>query len=394
MEDTITAVGFFGILLGLAASLAAFLNPTRMRVVVFVLVYLLHIGASIFYYDLVKNGGGDAALYYYDPTDIYGEGFGFNTAFIVYVVQLPKSLFGGTYLDYFLLFQAVGFLGLVALMRTFEEIYAEAGVPQPIVTYALLFLPSLHYWTSAIGKDSLFFFAVCLALWASMRYKRRLVALALGLALMLAIRPHIAAIAVAAFAGTVIVDRQTRLSIKLPLFILALVGTAASVASVWNAFQVDLTNVDTYTDVLASREAIATSESAGNTAVTGSFPIRLLSLLFRPFFVDANGAIGLIVSTENALFALILGYLLLHFRSTVQMFRTVAFARYALVSSAVITVALAVGYYNVGLGIRQKATMVLPGILVAFVALQAIRGARARVVRIEEAPRQLHPSFG
>jgi hypothetical protein len=128
---SVTFVGFFGLLMGLLGALFAFAQPTRARITVFVFCYLMHVAAAVFYHELVKSGGGDAAFYYYDPGRIFDNGFGPNTAFIIYLVQFPKTLFGGTFLDYFLVFQAVGFWGLVFLMRTLEEVYSEAEVDQP-----------------------------------------------------------------------------------------------------------------------------------------------------------------------------------------------------------------------------------------------------------------------
>jgi hypothetical protein len=300
------------------------IRPTRIRVTVFCLAYLAHAAAALFYYNLVKNGVADSALYYYDPLRTYEEGFGFNTAFIIYLVQLPKSLFGGTYLDYFFVFQAAGFLGLCLLMRTIEEIYAEVDTPQPVYTYLLLFMPSLHYWTSAIGKDSLFFLGICLSIWAAMQYKQRLIALSGGLLLMLAVRPHIAVIAAGAFAMAVMVDRRTRLIIKLPLFLLSIAGAAFAVVSVWSTFRIDLTNVDALSEMMAGREAFAGSEDAGRTAVNAGYPIRLLSLLFRPFFFDGGGALGLIVSFENLLFLVIVVLIVFHLRTMTRLARNVA----------------------------------------------------------------------
>ncbi|MDQ3482932.1 MAG: hypothetical protein M3448_05950 [Pseudomonadota bacterium] len=382
-----TEVGVFGLLLGLVAGFKAFVHPTRVRIVVFVLAYLLHIAATLLYFELVKNGGSDAALYYYDPLEMYKyQGFKLNTVFVVYVVQIPKSIFGGTYLDYFLVFQAIGFWGLAALMRTFEEIYQEIDVTQPVFTYTLFFLPSLHYWTSAIGKDSLFFFGICITLWAAMRYRKRLIPLSIGMLLMFAIRPHIAVAAGAAFALAVLIDRNTRGPVKAIIAAISLAGAAFAIATVWSTFGVDLTNVDTYTDMLAGQKAMATADFAGRSAVTGSYPIRLLSLLFRPLFFDASGALGLIVSVENVLLLLILLLMAIHPRATLALVRTVPFVRYALISSSVILLTLAISYFNVGLGIRQKATMILPGILVAFVALQALIKARRTAALPEQLP--------
>jgi small neutral amino acid transporter SnatA (MarC family) len=99
-------------------------------------------------------------------------------------------------------------------------------------------------------------------------------------------------------------------------------------------------------------------------------------LLFRPFFFEGGGVLHLVVSLENLIFLILLAIIIVHLRSATALTRRVPFVRYAVVSSVVITIVLALGYYNVGLGIRQKATMITPGVLVAFVALQALRQAR------------------
>jgi hypothetical protein len=243
----------------------------------------------------------------------------------------------------------------------------------------LLFIPGLHYWSSAVGKDSLFFFGVVLSLWAALNIKGRLVWMGFAMLLMLLIRPHIALVALAALAVTVIGDRGTTVPVRILLALAALAGTAFSIASVWSTFQIDLTNADTVSEALAGRgrEALAESDAGGNTSVNVGYPLRVLSLLFRPFFVDANGALGLVVSLENLLLVPIVFQLMLHGKTLLKLARNVPFVRYAVVSSVVTLLVLSIGYYNVGLGIRQKATMILPGLLIAFVALRAVLALRA-----------------
>lgn len=368
-----SSVGVFGLLFGLLASMFAFVQPTRLRITMFASSYLLHVAAAVAYYKIVESGGGDARFYYEDPGRFYDSGFGFNTSFIIYIVQTPKYWFGGSFLDYSLVFQSVGFWGIAFLMRIFEEAYHEAGVEQPVYVYLILFLPSLHYWTSAVGKDGLFFLAISAALWASMHFRRRIVVLAFALLIMMVIRSHIALLAIGAFALTVLIDRRTSIAVRLLLFVLGLAAAALAVRSVWTTFRLDITNVDTISGILAGPDQAAfESGEAGNTAVNATYPIRLLSLLFRPFFLDAPNALGFVVSLENLLQLVITGMLIFRLKTVRAVVKAVPFARYALVSSAGITLALAIGYYNVGLGIRQEATMILPGILVLFVAVRAV----------------------
>ncbi len=375
-----TLFGIFSIALGLMMAPFAFAHATRQRIVVFLLAYFLHVVMSIFYYSLVLSGGGDSLIYYDDWMRVYGTGFTFGTVFVVYLTQGIKSVVGGTFLDYFLLFQAFGFVGLVALMRSFEEIFESLGVDQPKYTFFLLFIPGIHYWSAALGKDSLFFAAAGLSLWASIRLKQRLPAMLFAVLLMGLIRPHISAIVLAALAITVITDRQTNIVLRVLFFGAAALGVVYSLASISATYQVNLANPDAIGDQLAGREAIVQGEkgdSAGNSVVDVIYPLRILSLLFRPLFFDANGLLPLIVSFENVAVLLIVGTLAWHWRTTWRLMKAVPFVRFALLSATGTLLALALTYYNIGLGIRQKSTMILPGILVGFVALRAVLAIRA-----------------
>jgi hypothetical protein len=175
---------------------------------------------------------------------------------------------------------------------------------------------------------------------------------------------------------TVVGDRGTSGPVRFFLFIGAVIGTVFSISTVWNTFEIDLTRVDAISDHLAGREALVQTEAAGRTAVDAIYPLRVLSLLFRPFFFDASGALGLVVSLENAALVPVFGALVLKRKMAWALIKGVPFARYAFVSALGVLLVLSLGYYNVGLGIRQKATMILPGILVFFVALVAALKAR------------------
>ena len=390
----ITGVGIFGLLLGLLSVFFATRLRTRLRIGVFLALYVTHVLAAVAYYQLVQTSVADTYLYYFDPYGIYNqEGFGSNTILIIALVQFPKSYFGGSYLDYFLVFQAVGFFGLAALMRVFEEVYQEMEVDQPFYTYLILFMPSIHYWTSAIGKDSLFFFGLCITFWAAMNHKRRFIVFGAGLLLMLAIRPHIAIVAGAAFTLAVLIDKNTRMLIKVPLFAAGLAVTAYAAISLRSTFGIDVTNVDVFSDVLAGRDALLTTEDAGRSVVSGSFFFLLISLLFRPFFFDAPGAFGFVASVENLGVLAFIVTLFAFGRTVLTLFRRVPFVRYTLVATVVITFVLTLGYYNVGLGIRQKATMILPGLMVLFVTTLAYRRAQ-RIAEVQPPIVVGHPSLG
>jgi hypothetical protein len=379
-----TAVGFVGLLLGLLAWQVAFVNRTRTRVGVFLLAFVFHAAAAFVYHEWVQTNTADTILYYFDPYSFYGEGIGLGTQFVVYLVQFLKETIGGTYLDYFLLFQAAGFWGIAFLMRTLEEVYLELGVEQPRLSYLILFLPGIHFWTSAIGKDAWLFLGCSLAVWSAMRLGRRFIPFGIAIVIMILFRAHIALLALTALAVAVLFERRVGTFAKIALLVSALAGAVFVLGTVESTFNVDIRSAESVGDFLQKQSEV-TSQIEGGTAVVGaSYPVRLLSLLFRPFFFDAGGAFGLISSFENAFILFMAVTIFRYFSEARALARRVFFLRFAAVFGVVLALLLALVYYNVGLGLRQK-MMFMPSLLVFFAALIGVRQARLRPVALSYA---------
>jgi hypothetical protein len=377
-----TLLGIIGILLGLLALPFAFVDRSRLRIGVFGLAFVAHIASGIVYYQYIQTNASDASLYYFDPYRAYGEGFGVSTVFVIYVVQWMRAIVGGTLLDYFMLFQAIGFFGVVMLMRILEETFRSLDLPQPGWSYLLLFLPGLHFWTSAIGKDAPMFTACCLAIWAVMQVRRRYVVLVAAILLMIMIRPHIGLIGVVAAGWAVFADRKMHPTLRGFLVVASIGALVFAVASMRTALQVDVTDADSVSNFLERRDNFRTTgDDVGTTGTNVSLPLRVLSLLFRPMFIDATGVFGLIASVENLCLLLIILLTAFRLRTLYAALKAEPFLRFAVVSSVGMLLVLSIDYYNVGLGLRQK-TMFVPGFLVAFVAVMAVGSARKRAQQL------------
>lgn len=375
-----TPLGLFGILISIAGFRFARAGASRARFALFALLLLEHIGASIAAYLYAQEFGSDAQLYYYDTWQVYGNDSGISTLFIINLVQFIKSYFGGSFFDYFLLFQAIGFWGILFIMRAFDDIHEELGQPIFKYLYLILFLPGLHYWTSSIGKDAMMFFAVALCMWAALRLQSRYLPFGAGVAIAVVVRPHIALLLLISLALTVLFARKTSLLMRAALTAVVLAGVASVAGLVEGlVYGLNFSSADSMSEVLESKSQV-TEESGGDMSIMGaSFPVKLFSLLFRPFFVDANGAFGYVASLENA--TLLVLFLILLFRSgtALSMARSTMFARFAFFFFCLVTLLLALFNYNVGLGLRQK-MMAMPALLVFFAALLAVRASQKGVV--------------
>jgi len=376
----VTAFGLLGILISLMGFRFARVNESRSRLVLFVLLLLAHIGASIAYYLYAQEFGGDVTLYYYDQFGIYGSGTGLSTVFVIYFVQFLKSYVGGSMLDYFLLFQAMGFWGILFVLRTFDGIHGELGQPTFNRVYLLLFLPGLHFWTSAIGKDAPVFLGVAMCTWAAFRLQSRYLIFGAGVAITLLFRPHISLIALVALALTVLLGRNTRLLTRAALLAVTVAGILSVAGLVSTSLNgLNLSNTDAVSEFIETKSAVS-EESGGDVSImNASFPVKLLSLLFRPFFIDATGLLGYIASLENVVLLFVILTVVWRIGTAVQVARGAMFARFAVIFFLMLTLLLALVNYNVGLGLRQK-MMMMPCLLAFFAAILAVRTARRQMV--------------
>lgn len=375
-----TLFGLFGILISIAGFRFARATDSKARFVLFVLLLLVHLGASIAGYLYAQSHASDAGLYYHDILGIYGRQSGVSTYFMVNLTQFLKSYFGGTMFDYFLLFQAAGFWGILFIMRSFDDIHRELDQPTFKYIYFILFLPGLHFWTSGLGKDGLMFLAVALCIWASFRLQSRYLAFGAGVAIALLVRPHIALVALIAFALTLLVGRGTSLLTRAALLAIVLGGIGSAAGLVEGLVGgLNFSSADSMSEFLETRSQVS-EESGADLNITGaSFPVRLLSLLFQPFFFDANGLFGYVASAENLVLLGVFVTLVRRFGTALSVARATVFARFACFFFMMMIVVLSLFHYNVGLGLRQK-MMIMPALLVFLAATLAVRTARKGTV--------------
>ena len=370
-------VGLLGLLTSVVAAFFAFPDRQRGRYVLSFGILILHLMATVtsFIYDLSHDA--DAKGYYFDPYGLSAKPFSFGTVFLVKSVQGMRATIGGSYFEYFLLFQSIGFIGIVLLSRIISDIRLNTNLPDTKWAILVLFLPSMHFWTSAIGKDAPLFLATSMTAWAILRFSSRWFWFALSLLIMTTLRMHIAFVAVISLMLSLFLDKRYDLGPRLLFFAIALISSGFIIRTMGSKFGFSASNPNSVVDFISSVRNSHDFLSGSNTSVSGGFVVRLFSLLFRPFFIDSPNAFGLISSMENVFF-LVSSYLVLtNIRSFVKWFQRYMSSKYFICFTIVLTVLLAMVYYNVGLGLRQR-VMVYPTLLPIFVIAWAIWGTGRR----------------
>ena len=392
-----TFVGVLGILLSLLAVRWLAVEPSNRKIGFFALIATFHLATTFVYFQYVQSNDADTKLYYFDPYGFYYNQISLGTMFVVHSVQWMKTVVGGTYLDYFLLFQVFGVWGIVLLVRTLEELTIILDHPWPPLFTILILMPGMYFWTSAIGKDAPLFFACSLAVWSTLSISRRWIWFGLAIAVMLPFRPHMALIGIGSLGLALLAGRGVSLALRVALGGLTLIVGVFLFGTVQSAMQVDISSIGSVASYLEQQSTTAANSTDSNTALAAaSYPLKLLSLLYRPFFFDAGGVFGLIASVQNVFMLFATFMLMRNLRVWGAMFRDSLPIRFATIFLGTVILLLSFMYYNVGLGLRQR-EMFTPALYLIFAALYLVAlkrrvGRDHSAIRIMPLPARLDPA--
>lgn len=122
-------------------------------------IFLYHtIFCIIFYYYTFFYLSDSSTYYLYNLYDFncnfVEEKFGYSNT-MYFVNLLVKS--GLNYFNIFIFFNLIGSIGILFTFLTLKKINSLNQNKINFIIYLLIFLPSLHFWSSGIGKDTIVF---------------------------------------------------------------------------------------------------------------------------------------------------------------------------------------------------------------------------------------------
>jgi hypothetical protein len=296
---------------------------------------------------------------------------------LLYVPHVPSNMVGG-----FFIFATVAFLGQLLLYAAFRRSVPSARLGWYAV--GVLLLPSMVFWPSSIGKESLMILFIGIAAYGSARllaeYRVRWVIVAgAGMAGAAEIRVHIAALLAASITAAMLLGKAPKVRVapvrKLGFAAVAAAGLIVAVSTASLQFGIDLSSASSEVDPFISELQRRTQQ--GGSAVGGEairsladVPAGVMRVMFRPLPNEAASAQGWASALESVALLLILVLLLPAMVRHVGRLRSYPY----LLFSLVFTVGFIVGFstiFNLGILARQR-TQMLP----FFVALLVGLGGR------------------
>lgn len=273
------------------------------------LLYGWHTIFCCLYLWYVLTFGGDAIGYYYAAgQDNWSFGFGTQA-----IVSLTKFLVGGLGLSIvggFFVFNIFGTIGLLAFDACLRNCTKNRSKFSQRLATLVVFLPSVSFWSSGIGKDSLAFMATGLALWAATCLKDRFILMFFSIAVMLIVRPHIAGIMLIALAASWVVEQQASAVKRIVVS-----GLFFTIGIVLIPFALDysglgdVSSLSGVNDYFEHRQGYNQAGGGGIDISSMSLPMQLFTYMFRPMLFEVGNISEFAAALDNLiiLFVVIFG---------------------------------------------------------------------------------------
>jgi len=294
--DVFTAMGIWILGALILLKLATQIGTRQSRVM---LIYALHTLMCYAFTVFTLPGGVDSATYYQHA--VSGPlNWELGTGAVPILGLLPARVFGVSYFGMNLLFAIAGCVGIVLMDQVLRLLAARKSRLVRQLSGVIAFLPSIHFWTASISKDSVMMLATGCLLWYAQAPGKRLPLLGLAILCAVIVRPHIAMMILAGLLLASIVTGNMKLGTKIAVTGIAGGITMALLPFVLTKFGVGagLGDISTFIEDRQAQDHLGGSSIALSEM---SPPMRLFSFLMRPMIYEGGSGIALSAGLENTL---------------------------------------------------------------------------------------------
>ena len=266
------------------------------------ILYIWHSIWAIIYIILTLLYTNDSLLYYARAQK--GDlNFMFGTGTVVYITYILSQKLYLSFISIYAFFNIIGSIGLIIFDKVIQEINR---VPKNLnwIIKSLVFLPSVSFWSCAIGKDAIGFTATIFFLWSSIDIRKRIIFNILSAIMMFFIRPHIGIIMIYSLLLGFILSSKIKAFDKLFITLLISVITFYITIQAFDFFRIE--NINDLSNFYEKRVNLNLSGSIDYDQ--NQYPI-LISMIFyiiRPSIFDINSPLALFSAIENTIISFLI----------------------------------------------------------------------------------------
>jgi hypothetical protein len=288
-----------------------------------------------------------------------------GTYFIYALNYYPSNILDLSYFTGTMIYSLIGFIGFTYFYVIAIELIPNNPEFKGYHLFPLLFfLPNLHFWSCAVGKDALLFFCIAIFTYGLMLPSKRFILIILGLVLAYFIRPHITLFMLLGFGMAYFSGKNISLPQRV-LFFGVMIGIAITILPLVMQFaKVEEASVDGFSRFSETKASLLNTSYSASAIDISNYPLpfKIFSFLYRPFFFDINSIPAVLASLENLVLLILTVHILIN--KPLQSFRNAPFVIQGMVYFLIIgTLAFSQTLGNIGIMIRMR-NMFLPGLLI------------------------------
>ena len=333
-------------------------------------LFIYHFFFGIYFCFFVK---GDAIGYWGSSKKLTYEEFVHffkndkGTYFVRALNYFPAKVLDLSYFSGTMIYTLIGFVGLTYFYLIAIELIPKNSKVNGYYLFPLLFfLPNLHFWSCAVGKDSLLFLCIALFSYGLLTPIKRINFIVIGLVLSYFIRPHITFFMLLGF-GFAYFSGNKLSFFQRVVFFGSFIGIAFLILPLVLKFsKIEEASLDAFQEFSTTKVSLLSRSHTGSAINISNSPIivKVFSFLFRPFVFDINSFPSLLAATENS----ILLFLTIKWfsKKSLESFRNAPFLLQGMIYFLLLgTFAFSQSLGNLGIMIRMR-NMFLPGLIIFF----------------------------
>lgn len=222
----------------------------------------------------------------------------------------PSAVLDLSYISLSTLYALFGFLGICFFYRIASDVIPQNSKVKSVYLFpTLFFLPTLHFWSSGVGKDTLLFTCAGGFVYALMKIEKRYLLLLFSIGASYFVRPHITVYLLLSFALAYLVNTRIQLYKRVMLSLLLLGASIVILPKLMEFAKIEELSLDSYSKFAEQKAEILSRANVGSRVDMSNYPLplKVFTFLYRPLFFDINSLPSLLASIEN-LFLLFLSY--------------------------------------------------------------------------------------
>jgi hypothetical protein len=336
------------------------------------IVFVWHTLICLIYVNLFSDQLVDMH-FYFDSSFNRVTDFALSTGGIIYITSFFSVFLGFSFLATNLFFSLFGVVAIMFLFSCLTNDQHDKNKWTSFKALAIVFLPSVSFWSSSIGKDGMSFLSVCIYAWVFMNFAQRKYMLIVSVLFMVLVRPHVGVLMVLSILLYILSSSRLNILAKSALLIGGLFASYFLMASVLTMVEGDGGRFSDISNIIDRQQTLNADGGSSIDISQMSLPMQMFTYLFRPMLFEGVSVLQLLVGFENLfLLFLALEFLLKLIRMRVSR-RDLNVPQ--LTYGVLVWILLAITTANLGIAVRQK-WMIAPPLLVMITCVAARRSVK------------------